>query len=57
VRITSTLRDPALCAWTTGMLEQLVTLSGGRSPSVGHDECEARGEEACMFHVTWSQDG
>lgn len=57
VRITSTLRDPALCAWTTGMLEQLVTLSGGRSPSIGHDECEARGEEACMFHVTWSQDG
>ena len=55
VRITGTLRDPALCAWASGMLEQLVTLSGGSAPLVEHRECEARGYNACMFHVTWDR--
>jgi uncharacterized protein (TIGR02265 family) len=56
VRITDTLHEPTLCAWTTGMLEQLVTLSGGRSPSVDHSVCEARGDQSCMFLVTWNRD-
>src|SRR5690606_27372827 len=30
VRLTGPLPDPAVCAWTAGMLEQLVVLSGGK---------------------------
>ena len=53
VRMTGTPRNPDLCAWTSGMLEQLVVLSGGRDPQVEHDACEALGAEACRFRVRW----
>jgi len=33
IRIAGTLRNPELCSWTAGMLEQLVTLSGAKSRS------------------------
>ena len=46
-----TLREPSLCAWTAGMLEQLVVLSGGKMPTIAHDSCEARGDDACAFDV------
>ena len=53
VKLAETLREPALCEWTQGMLEQLVVLSGGPIPEVAHEECEARGDDACLFRVTW----
>jgi diguanylate cyclase (GGDEF)-like protein len=53
VRIASTPKAPDLCAWTTGLLEQLVILSGGKSPLVDHEACEARGDDACLYRVQW----
>jgi serine/threonine protein kinase len=53
VRLTRTLRDAQLCAWTGGMLEQLIALSGGIAPMVEHEECEALGHPACLFRVSW----
>jgi len=53
IRIAGTLRNPELCSWTAGMLEQLVTLSGAKSPIVDHEGCEARGDDACLFRVMW----
>jgi serine/threonine-protein kinase len=55
VRITNTARDHHLCAWTSGMLEQLVILSGGRSAISDHEACEARGDDACLYRVTWDR--
>jgi diguanylate cyclase (GGDEF)-like protein len=55
VRITETPREPELCVWTSGMLEQLVILSGGRGPSVDHEACEARGDDACLFRIIWER--
>jgi uncharacterized protein (TIGR02265 family) len=54
VRLTESLRDAALCEWTSGMLEQLLTLSGASGIQIEHDRCEARGAEACLFRATWS---
>lgn len=56
VRMTETLRDPELCAWTSGLLEQLVILSGGRAPQVDHEACEARGDDACLFRIVWERE-
>jgi predicted hydrocarbon binding protein len=56
VRIVNTLERPELCEWTCGMLEQLVILSGARSANVVHEACEARGDDACLFRVTWERD-
>ena len=53
VRMTRTLRDAQLCAWTGGMLEQVIALSGGLAPTVEHEECEALGHSACVFRVSW----
>jgi diguanylate cyclase (GGDEF)-like protein len=53
VRIDHTPKDADLCAWTSGMLEQLVVLSGGKTPVVDHEACEARGDEACLYRVMW----
>ena len=53
VRLTGTPGDDAICAWTAGLLEQLVVLSGGKGPTVAHDECEAAGAAACLFRVCW----
>jgi diguanylate cyclase (GGDEF)-like protein len=55
VRITETPREPELCVWTSGLLEQLVILSGGRGPSVDHEACEARGDDACLFRIVWER--
>jgi len=56
VKIIDPLPDPALCSWTSGMLEQLVTLSGGRNPQVLHETCAACGEDACLFRISWDRD-
>ncbi|MEP6860654.1 MAG: diguanylate cyclase [Deltaproteobacteria bacterium] len=53
VRITGTSRNAELCTWTSGLLEQLVVLSGGRNVIVDHDSCEALGDQACVFRVRW----
>ncbi|HVK74915.1 MAG TPA: hypothetical protein VM734_16415, partial [Kofleriaceae bacterium] len=53
VTVTATLREPVLCALATGMLEQLILLSGGGSAVVRHDACEARGDGACEFEAAW----
>jgi len=55
VRMTGTPRNPELCVWTTGMLEQLVILSGGRGVAVDHEACEARNDDACLFRVMWGR--
>ena len=55
VRITGTPRNPELCMWTTGMLEQLVVLSGGRGVAVDHEACEARDDDACLYRVMWGR--
>jgi eukaryotic-like serine/threonine-protein kinase len=46
-------RDALVCASTAGILEQVVTLSGGRLLDVGHPACEAAGAAACVFRVSW----
>ena len=55
VRITGTPRNPDLCVWTSGMLEQLVILSGGRGVAVDHEACEARDDDSCLFRVMWGR--
>jgi diguanylate cyclase (GGDEF)-like protein len=55
VRITGTPRSPELCIWTSGMLEQLVVLSGSRGVAVDHEACESRGDDACLFRVMWGR--
>ena len=55
VRIADTPREPELCVWASGMLEQLVTLSGGRGPNVDHEACEARGDDACLYRIIWER--
>jgi diguanylate cyclase (GGDEF)-like protein len=55
VRITGTPRNPDLCVWTAGMLEQLVILSGGRGVAVDHEACEARNDDACLFRAMWGR--
>ncbi len=53
ISMTGTPGISELCQWSSGLLEQLVVLSGGRSPSVAHDTCEALGHAVCKFHVRW----
>jgi hypothetical protein len=55
IRIAETPRDHDLCAWTSGMLGQLVVLSGGRTPNVDHEACEARGDRFCLYRVMWQR--
>jgi uncharacterized protein (TIGR02265 family) len=55
VRITDTPREPDLCAFTNGMLEQMIVLSGGHAPHVEHERCEARGDTVCLYRVTWER--
>jgi diguanylate cyclase (GGDEF)-like protein len=55
VRITGTPKHPDLCVWTTGLLEQLVVLSGGRGIAIDHEACEARDDDACLFRVMWGR--
>jgi hypothetical protein len=55
VRATQTPKDHLLCAWTAGMLEQLVILSGARTATADHESCESRGDDACLFRVSWER--
>ncbi len=53
VSITRTPRSKPVCAWISGMLEQLVHLSGGSDCLIAKLECEARGGQTCRFELTW----
>ncbi len=53
VRLVSHVRDPLMCAWTSGLLEQVVVLSGAASATSVHDACQSDGAEACLFRVRW----
>jgi hypothetical protein len=55
VRLVETLRVPALCEWTFGLIEQLLILSGATDPQITHEACEARGDEACLFRASWQR--
>jgi diguanylate cyclase (GGDEF)-like protein len=55
IRIGATLKLPELCAWAHGMIEQLVVLSGGSSVAIAHESCEARGDHACDYRVSWQR--
>lgn len=55
IRVAEPLADAELCAWTSGMIEQLVVLSGGRDPIVDHEACVTRGDVACLYRVTWNR--
>lgn len=55
LRINDTPRDAALCAFASGMFEQMVVLSGGHAPHVEHERCEARGDTVCLYRVTWER--
>ncbi len=55
VRISDTAREADLCAFASGMFEQMVVLSGGHAPHVEHERCEARGDTVCLFRVTWER--
>jgi predicted hydrocarbon binding protein len=57
IKMVETLQEPELCSWTRGMLEQVVVLSGGTGTYVDHEACEARGDPACLFRVTWQPAG
>ena len=37
------------------MLEQLVILSGARTAVADHETCESRGDDACLFRVSWER--
>jgi predicted hydrocarbon binding protein len=54
IRLGDPLGEEELCGWTSGMLEQLVLLSGGKKAAVEHHACESRGDRECLFRVTWS---
>ncbi len=53
VRLEDMLGDALTCEWASGLLEQLVLLSGGVAPVVSHTSCMARGDAECLFRVVW----
>jgi predicted hydrocarbon binding protein len=55
VKMTDTLRTPDLCAFASGLFEQLVVLSSGRAAHVEHEACEARGDQLCLYRVSWER--
>ena len=55
IKIADTPRVADLCAFASGMFEQLVVLSGGHATHVEHESCEARGDEICLYRVSWER--
>jgi len=51
--ISDSPRNEYLCSSTIGILEQIATLAGVRDAEVSHLACEAQGDDACVFEVTW----
>jgi diguanylate cyclase (GGDEF)-like protein len=48
-------RDPAICAFVEGWLEQVVLLSGGLGARVVHTRCVSLQDEACEFATRWTR--
>jgi diguanylate cyclase (GGDEF)-like protein len=46
-------RPIAHCDWAKGLLSQPTVLFGLPPATVEESECQARGAEACIYHVTW----
>jgi diguanylate cyclase (GGDEF)-like protein len=53
VRVANMPVDYNMCAWTGGLLEQLVILSGARSAVADHESCTSRGDDSCLYRVVW----
>ncbi|MPZ74861.1 MAG: diguanylate cyclase [Nitriliruptorales bacterium] len=49
-------RDPRFCAYTAGVLSQATPLFGLPPASVTEVECQTRGNEYCLYEVTWDPD-
>jgi len=47
------IRHPHLCDWAQGLLGQPTVLFGLPPAIVEEVECQARGAEQCLYHVTW----
>ncbi len=43
------------CAYTIGLLTQIPVLFGRPPATVRHDVCQVRGEDACLYAVTWDR--
>ena len=56
INISGTPRSVPICGWVSGLLEQLILLSGGSDPVIDKLMCEARGGNVCRFEVSWSYD-
>jgi diguanylate cyclase (GGDEF)-like protein len=46
-------RHPLLCDWTRGLLSQPPALFGAPPAHVEESTCQARGDDACCYAVTW----
>jgi uncharacterized protein (TIGR02265 family) len=46
-------REPLVCASTAGVLEEVVRMAGATRADVDHPICEAAGQDACVFALTW----
>jgi diguanylate cyclase (GGDEF)-like protein len=53
IRIGDGIGEPLVCATTSGLLEQITQLTGGREVSVIHGDCQAADRGECVFDVMW----
>ncbi|HYJ75211.1 MAG TPA: GGDEF domain-containing protein [Kineosporiaceae bacterium] len=42
------------CDYTRGMLAQIPPMFGLPPATIGHDECQVKGEPACVYQLRWS---
>jgi hypothetical protein len=47
--LVDSLGEPLICSTTAGILEQIVSITGGQLPSVEHPTCG----KTCIFHLRW----
>src|SRR3954471_23470114 len=46
-------RHPYLCDWTKGLLSQPPALFGVPPAEVHESSCQARGDDCCLYTITW----
>jgi diguanylate cyclase (GGDEF)-like protein len=49
-------RHPLFCQYTAGVLSQAPVLFGLEAASVEELECQTRGDDRCLYRVTWQPD-
>src|SRR5258708_6361162 len=49
-------RNPHLCALTQGMLSQPTVLFGLQPAKVEETSCELRGDDRCLYEISWDAD-